>query len=347
MGLIYMKISPSGGKYIGKTSRTEEIRWKEHIYEALNSNDDNYNSIFNKAIRKYGAENFITEILEENIPDDMLSKKEQYWINYHRTFYLDDNHGYNMTRGGEGTSLYDAQQIKSLWEQGFSVSEMQGIIQCKYSAIHSRLRAQNVSSEEIRKRGAILASTRARITRTQQQLNKHNIIFHLWQKGKSQGEISQELPYCEEFIHKSLLFNGITSEEIAQRGKAIQLKNRQNTLKMLVADRDQKILDLWAQGFSINDIYKITGHARDTIHNILIKHNITEQQIANQSAKVIVRKNSHKILQLDLQGNLIQEWESAAAAAKELGFDSSGIRKCVRGILKTSYGFLWRESIDK
>lgn len=80
MGLIYMRISPSGGKYIGQTIREEKIRWKEHCKAAYNPNNELYNSILSKAIRKYGENNFTVTILENNIKPEDLDKKEIYYI---------------------------------------------------------------------------------------------------------------------------------------------------------------------------------------------------------------------------------------------------------------------------
>ena len=40
MGLIYMRISPSGGKYIGQTIQSEERRWQDHCKNAHNKNSE-------------------------------------------------------------------------------------------------------------------------------------------------------------------------------------------------------------------------------------------------------------------------------------------------------------------
>lgn len=69
MGLIYMRISPSGGKYIGQTILQEEKRWEGHYQESCYPKRTEYNSILNKAIRKYGKDNFEVRILEDNIPE--------------------------------------------------------------------------------------------------------------------------------------------------------------------------------------------------------------------------------------------------------------------------------------
>lgn len=71
-------------KYVGKTKLTIEQRFRGHI----SSSKSGSNTIFHKAIRKYGAKNFSVELLEE-------SNREEYWI-------AKLNPEYNMTEGGDG-----------------------------------------------------------------------------------------------------------------------------------------------------------------------------------------------------------------------------------------------------
>lgn len=52
--------------------------------------------MFHRAIRKYGIDNWTTEILE-TIDNDLLNEKEKYWIEYFDSF----KNGYNSTTGGE------------------------------------------------------------------------------------------------------------------------------------------------------------------------------------------------------------------------------------------------------
>ena len=52
MGCIYMRISPSGGKYIGQTILNEDRRWQQHCNAANNPNAADYNTIICRAIRK-------------------------------------------------------------------------------------------------------------------------------------------------------------------------------------------------------------------------------------------------------------------------------------------------------
>ena len=111
MGLIYMRISPSGGKYIGQTVLQEKERWHDHCLESSNENGKYYNTILNKAIRKYGKENFQVQILEDNIPNEELNEREIYWIDFYKTFYKENFHGYNMTRGEKGTVKFSDKEL--------------------------------------------------------------------------------------------------------------------------------------------------------------------------------------------------------------------------------------------
>jgi hypothetical protein len=49
------------------------------------------------------------------------------------------------------------------------------------------------------------------------------------------------------------------------------------------------------------------------------------------------------IIQLDLNGNFIQEWPSIRQAGFNLvGNQGESIRKCLKGLQKTAYGFTWK-----
>ena len=82
--------------YVGQTIN-QEGRFNCHIRLSLN----NDNTHFHRALRKYGLENFVYCILEDNVLRDNLNMKEQEWIEYYDSFY----DGYNMTAGGDGTLL--------------------------------------------------------------------------------------------------------------------------------------------------------------------------------------------------------------------------------------------------
>lgn len=80
--------------YIGQTIHPE-VRFKTHIHESTNQNDNNY---FHRALRKYGLENFVYCVLEDNVLFENLNMGEMDWIEYYDSYYS----GYNLTLGGDG-----------------------------------------------------------------------------------------------------------------------------------------------------------------------------------------------------------------------------------------------------
>lgn len=98
MGKIYKITNTINNKiYIGKTKRDIKLRLQEHIRD---SNNPDKNIPLHQAIKKYGKENFIIEIIEDNIIDDELDNKEKYYIQLFHS--LSHENGYNVTQGGDG-----------------------------------------------------------------------------------------------------------------------------------------------------------------------------------------------------------------------------------------------------
>lgn len=338
MGLIYMRISPSGGRYIGKTEFDEQIRWYDHINAAYNQNDSQFNTPLSKAIRKYGANNFIVEILENNIASENLSCREQYWIDYYKSYINDNQHGYNLTRGGEGSVLYNTEQILSLWNEGKSISEICTIIGCKYGAVIKRLQLINVSHEEITVRGYSIAQIKIQKQLMQKRKQQEENILKLWMQGYSQGQIIEKLHTSDFTVKPILIKNGVAATEIIERGKKIQKLKQQKLLQEKNQQRDLLILNYWNQGLNISAIHNKTNYGRETISRALKLQGINT---ANHNPP-----RGYTVLQYDLNDNLIKEWPSANAAAKALNIDTSAINKVCRGIKKTCGGFKWKRKID-
>lgn len=107
MGYVYKITNKINNKvYIGITTNSIEHRWKQHIQTAHQENSKDYNSVFKKAIRKYGESNFLIEKIEEWENLDKLKEREQYWISYYKSYYeLENSWGYNGTPGGDMPSI--------------------------------------------------------------------------------------------------------------------------------------------------------------------------------------------------------------------------------------------------
>lgn len=98
--VIYLIISPSGRRYIGKSCRFK-YRMKEY-----GNNNCKSQPILYKSFIKYGFSNHTVEIIEEFKESNVYAvEREMFWINQYKTNrskwpkYL----GMNLTDGGEGT----------------------------------------------------------------------------------------------------------------------------------------------------------------------------------------------------------------------------------------------------
>lgn len=94
---IYKITNKVNGKiYIGQSINIEK-RIHEHFWKASCEKDVSFNSILHIAIRKYGKEQFITEVLEECSVEE-LDDKEKYYIHYYNSI---TPNGYNILSGGQ------------------------------------------------------------------------------------------------------------------------------------------------------------------------------------------------------------------------------------------------------
>jgi group I intron endonuclease len=97
--LVYKVTNRVNGKvYIGKTIRTLESRWKQHIYYANRGN----RPPIAIAIRSYGPDAFDVSPLafSNSLPE--LNDLEREYIQEFRSY--DRKYGYNLTLGGDGAS---------------------------------------------------------------------------------------------------------------------------------------------------------------------------------------------------------------------------------------------------
>ena len=90
-GYIYSYTSPSGKKYIGQTTAS--------LLKRSGKRGQGYNgcTIFENAIKKYGWDNMIPNILGE-FPIEELNDKESYYIKKYNTLIPN---GYNKSLGGD------------------------------------------------------------------------------------------------------------------------------------------------------------------------------------------------------------------------------------------------------
>ena len=97
--LIYKITNVKNGKmYVGQTKRGLKERWSQHVYNAVNHVSDSH---FKRAIRKWGADAFVAEILIDNLSLEDANRYEELFVELLGTF----ESGYNSTRGGDNHEM--------------------------------------------------------------------------------------------------------------------------------------------------------------------------------------------------------------------------------------------------
>lgn len=97
--------------YIGITKRNPKIRFNEHF--------SNKNELLYKAKEKYGKNNFTLEIIESNISEDMIDKKERYYIQLYKSLIPN---GYNLSKGGFSNKTISEQGKQKLKECNLGIN---------------------------------------------------------------------------------------------------------------------------------------------------------------------------------------------------------------------------------
>lgn len=126
MGYIYcIENKINGHKYVGKTLRSIENRFRKHIRDS--SKKSVQNRPLYRAFKKYGINNFKCYILEE-CDNNILSDREIYWIDKLGS-YID---GYNATLGGDGKQLYTItyEDLWSMYEKHMTPKEIANHYHC-------------------------------------------------------------------------------------------------------------------------------------------------------------------------------------------------------------------------
>ena len=103
----------NGMSYIGQSVHPEE-RFQQHHTDRRNKN-----SIFHRAIDKYGSDSFKWEILVKVDGKESANKAEKHFIERENTY---KPNGYNMTKGGDGGSMWNVRPVVQLTKDGEYVS---------------------------------------------------------------------------------------------------------------------------------------------------------------------------------------------------------------------------------
>ena len=147
MPYIYKIVNDINNKiYVGKTLRTIQERWKQHLYD-YDKRGNEKRPLYD-AMLKYGPNHFHIEELESVLDATLLNEREKYWIEFLHSF----QNGYNATRGEDGTPYADYALIYELYTiHNLTFEKIQNITNYDMYTIRAAIMSYGISKENIEK----------------------------------------------------------------------------------------------------------------------------------------------------------------------------------------------------
>jgi group I intron endonuclease len=201
--LITNKIN--GHKYAGGSVNIEE-RIRQH-----KNYSDIETSAIDKAIKKYGPENFSYQIITELQPDwKIIGEHERYWIKFYNAF--EDKNHYNLTEGGGGISGFK----KSPESRKKQSERMKGENNPFYNQTHTKKSRKKMSDSKKGKPNPHTKEQDKKIGdklrgRVQEDSNgfRHDLpspeeIYNEWKSGLTQKQLTEKYNCGERTIGRRI-----------------------------------------------------------------------------------------------------------------------------------------------
>lgn len=125
-------------KYVGKTTYSITKRFQEHCRDSKKERCER-RPLYD-AMNKYGIENFVVEELIE-CPNDELDSYEKMYIEKLQTY---GHNGYNATKGGDGSILFDYDKIIETYALGGTMTECAAKMHCSVDTVKKILTINNI-----------------------------------------------------------------------------------------------------------------------------------------------------------------------------------------------------------
>ena len=233
------------------------------IYVGQDSNNNqNYlgsGNLIKKAIKKYGKNNFIKEIIEYCDNETELNLREQYWIKYYNS--QDKSIGYNIAYGGTNGTMLNRTHSNETKEKMSEIAK---------GRIFSKTHKENLSLAHLGKK--LSDETKNKISQNNPNKNKKlsPLSYEIKNKiseSKKGKKLSDETKYKMSISHlgdKNHFFGKKHSNEslLKIRKKIIQLTINDEYIKTWDSLSDAaKNLNINISGISsvLKGNYKITG----------------------------------------------------------------------------------------
>ena len=352
--------------YIGQSIDIKE-RWKMHRYPStyLDPTKETYYYKLYTAFREYGLENFNFSIIEE-CSQDKLNEQEIYWINYYNSYY----NGYNMTLGGDGINRpsekkiyqYDRlgnfiQEFSNTREAAEKLNTSIGSIYCAicdhhlgagYQWSYEKLEkmpfyennedpviAYDLNGNKIQLYNSIQEA--ARLTGDGWQLITTACKNKQYISGLYQWRYAKDF-YNIDKIQECIYYSPNAVNQYDLNGKFI--KSYKNFNEIIIELKLKDITNLYA---CLKKQQKSFNGYLWTYYNEPAPTPYIDKRMGHTTSS-----NKRQILQFTKNNELIQSYESAHEAARQINKPkcANHITECCQGKRKTCEGYIWKYGED-
>lgn len=146
-------------------------------------------------------------------------------------------------------------------------------------------------------------------------------MLELWNKGLNKKEIAQIIG-CDEKTIRNHLKPIISRTEGYLQGQSKKCPNQ---------DKINYIMNLWQQGYNIQEIESLAQVSRPTVSKHLKRNGISSEEIAKRG---LIRQTNNKkkpVVLYDNDGNIKEEYDSLKIASEKLKIDVITLKNIIAG----------------
>lgn len=317
---VYKIVNLANGLiYIGGTSDGKDRRWEEHKRKA----HQGYESPLYRAIREYGEEAFISQVIEDCDSAETLNEREIYWIA--KLSSTNPEIGYNVHAGGNIFYHTPETKLKISRIHSGKISEQRvAILQYDYKGnfIKEYSSITEAAADNNIYRSTIIRSLEKKVTRP----TKKNLFIWLYKDNSK--EVEPKINPSEYYLN--INYKATPSTECVKKRTKYQTVDGDMTKVVTPVEQYDLNGNLVSKYYSISEASKQTGVSSATIRKQInnpdyvntlkrkdrIKYiwrkadpNDPEVQITNKELIAKVSKKKSRVIQaFDENGVLIKEY---------------------------------------
>lgn len=181
-----------------------------------------------------------------------------------------------------------------------------------------------------------------------EEKNDNNYLYNAMKKHGKENFYIEEIEKCkDEDRFERETYNIIKYNSMYPNGYNIILSQQSS-------DYPSELIELmlldWDNGLCFNEISKKWKINEKTVSEYLKRNGISKEQISERKGIMVQLHTSKKVYHYTIDGNFIDEWNSASEIERCLNLNRSTISKCCLGQILTAFGDIWlydKEILEK